>query len=184
MTQSQINKSAWYFIFAVTVYTAAHLLWEILNGGVVRHHLLNRADMPAVSNWWGMVILPGLAWFASTRMKKRLTVKQAEGLSIPKHIKFGFVGILLLSLLQSFAFKLGVPSVTLIIALAILIGGVFLPIYRAECFLAHVMGGCIAFGSVIPLIGFTIMALVSALANLVVKPLLVKLVARIKKCHE
>ena len=40
-----------------------HLAWEHFHGGVVSHHLLNRADLPAISNAWGAVFLPALAWF-------------------------------------------------------------------------------------------------------------------------
>lgn len=186
MTEAYFKKSALYFIVAVSLYAAIHLVWQYFNGGVVSHHLLARADMPAVSNWWGIVILPMLAWFATTRMKLRIEFSDmpASIVTFPKHIVIGFIGILSLSLIQSLAFKLGQPNITMYLALMMLTAGLFLPIYRAECFLAHVMGGSIAFGSVIPLIGFTVMALISVVANLGVKPLLIKLITRIKSHHK
>ena len=44
---------------------AAHLGWEALHGGIVTHHLLQRADLPGISNAWGLLVLPALgAWTA------------------------------------------------------------------------------------------------------------------------
>ena len=36
----------------------AHIGWEYFNGGIHAHHLFQRADMPAMSNAWGAVLLP------------------------------------------------------------------------------------------------------------------------------
>ena len=44
----------------VTLAESAHLAWEHFNGGVASHHFLNRADLPAISNAWGLLLLPTL----------------------------------------------------------------------------------------------------------------------------
>ena len=42
----------------VTVFVLGLLLLENFQGGVKSHHLLARKDMPAISNWWGLLIVP------------------------------------------------------------------------------------------------------------------------------
>jgi hypothetical protein len=49
----------------------ACLAWEHFHGGVKSHHLFHRSDLPAISNWWGALVLPGLAWFLLGRILSR-----------------------------------------------------------------------------------------------------------------
>jgi uncharacterized membrane protein YecN with MAPEG domain len=140
-----------------------------------------RSDMPSVSNWWGILILPFLAWFTTVRIKNRIEFRQEDELTesrLPRGILIGLFGMLTLSVLQAISFEFGYPNITMYIALGVLLTGLFLPIYRAECFLGHVLGATFTFGPIIPLIGILVMAIISALSNLVIKPLLVKVVAR------
>ncbi|QIB65753.1 hypothetical protein [Kineobactrum salinum] len=170
-----------YLVSIVTVFVLGHLGWQHFNGGVVSHHLLHRADFPAISNWWGIVILPFLAWFATTRIRKRIAFQSdaaSAGRKIPNGILIGFFGMLLASLLQSVAFEFGYENITMYIALAVLLIGLFLPIYRAECILGHVLGATFTFGPVIPIIGMLVIAAISALSNLCIKPLLIRLYRR------
>ena len=52
--------------FVVALFASvAHLAWEHTHGGVQSHHFLARPDLPAISNWWGLIILPSLGWLAS-----------------------------------------------------------------------------------------------------------------------
>lgn len=162
----------------VVLLELGHLTWEHLNGGVLSHHLLNRSDFPSISNWWGIIILPSLAWFSATRIKTRITFLPDDVSTAPKiptGIVIGFSGMLIVSILQSAAFKLGYQDITMYMALGVLITGLFLPIYRAECILGHVLGAVVTFGPVIPLIGMFVMASVSAFSNLCLKPLILKL---------
>jgi len=73
---------------------------------------------------------------------------------IPSGILIGLLGMLILSILQSISFALGFQNITMHIAIGILIMVLFLPIYRAECFLGHVLGATVTFGPVIPLLVF------------------------------
>lgn len=183
MTEGYFNKLKYGLISLVVIYTIVHLSWEHFNGGVVAHHLLARADMPSVSNWWGILVLPFLAWFTTTRIKKRIEFRQKDETTdnrLPKAILIGLFGMLLLSMMQSISFEFGYPNLTMYIALGVLLMGLFLPIYRAECFFGHVLGATFTFGSIIPLIGFSVMAIISALSNLVIKPLLIKVTGRKK----
>jgi len=57
----------------------------------------------------------------------------------------------------------------------VLLIALFIPLYKAEIVLGNILGAAFTFGPVIPFIGIIIFSTVSALSNLGVKPLLVKL---------
>lgn len=174
MSEEYFKKIKYYLVAAVAILELFHLAWEHFNGGVLSHHLLNRSDYPSISNWWGLVILPSLAWFSTTRIKKRITLRldDVSGASkIPAGIVVGFSAMLTVSILQSVAFQFGYQDITMYLALGVLVTGLFLPIYRAECVLGHVLGAVFTFGPVIPLIGMLVMGSVSAFSNLLLKPL-------------
>ncbi len=40
------------------VFTSVFIFREYFNGGVVSHNLLAREDLPAISNWWGLLTVP------------------------------------------------------------------------------------------------------------------------------
>ena len=184
MSEKYFNKMKTYLISIVVVFEIGHLLWEYFTGGVLSHHLLNRSDMPAISNWWGIIILPLLAWFAVTRIKKRITFlsdTQHGDSKIPKEILAGFGGMLLVSLILSLAFKFGSDDIAMYVMLGVLLTALFLPVYRTESILGYVLGGVITFGPVIPLIIILIISAISAFSNLIIKPLLVKIGSYIKQ---
>ena len=184
MSEKSFNRISAYLLTLVVVFVLCHLLWEYLNGGVLSHHLLNRSDYPAISNWWEIIILPLLAWFSITRVKKRILVQPDQGSfggTIPKGILIGFFGMLLISITQSVIFQFGYENITMYIALGVVLIGLFLPIYRAECILGHVLGASFTFGPVIPIIGIIVIASISAFSNILVKPLLLKIWGIFKK---
>ncbi len=177
MSEKYFNKISTSLITLVVIFVLCHLLWEYFNGGVLSHHLLNRADFPAISNWWEIVILPLLAWFSITRIKKRIQFlpdDESSSKKIPQRILIGFLGMLFISLLQSISFEFGYENITMYLALAVVLIGLFLPIYHAECILGHVLGASFTFGPVIPIIGIVVIATLSAFSNLLMKPLLIK----------
>lgn len=178
MSEKYFRKISAYFISLVVIFVFCHLLWEHLNGGVVSHHLLNRADYPSISNWWGIIILPCLAWFSATRIKKRIRFHsdaEAAADAIPNGILAGFFTMLVLSALQSGAFLFGYEDVTLYLLLTTFAIGLFFPLYRAEAIVGHVLGSAFVFGPVIPLIVVLIIATVSALSNVCLKPMVLHL---------
>lgn len=155
------------------------LIWEYSQGGVVSHHLLARKDMPAISNGWGLLVMPILAWLAVMGLSKRLRSNTSNSdepanIVIPTSAWIGFIAMLLYSAVQSIAFKLGLPQLTMYLAMGLLVAGLFLPIYRGECILGHVMGASWTFGPVIPLIGMAVMASISALSHFLIKPFIAK----------
>ena len=178
MSERHYKRISACLVLIVTILVCAQLLWEHFNGGIVSHHLLNDPDLPAISNGWGLVILPLLAWVAAIRIRKRSDVQAHKG-GIPKSVLAGFFGMLLASLLQSIAFQTGYESITMYLALGVVVTGLILPIYRAECILGYVLGSAFTFGAVIPILGISVIATISLLSNVCLKPFLLSLWGRL-----
>jgi hypothetical protein len=144
----------------------AHLGWELTHGGVGSHHLLARRDLPAISNSWGLIILPFLGWLASRNATRRAALDDtAAARSIA-----GFSGALLVGVALSWSFAAGFESAATGIFLSALAIGLILPSYRAEYIFGFVLGMTFVLGSVLPTIAALLGASISAVAHLVVYP--------------
>lgn len=167
MSEQQPPRLRHFLIALVMLAELAHLTWEHFNGGVRSHHILNRSDLPAISNWLGAVLLPVLTWFLTGRIQRRS--------KLPVSIMAGFVGSLLFGILLSASFTNDYGTIA-----SYLFGGMFLlalllPVYRAECVLGFVLGMTFTFGAVLPTVIGSMVAAVSAIMHLGVRPALVRL---------
>lgn len=169
-TQSRLR---WFIVAVVALCEFAHLTWEHFHGGVVSHHFLNRADLPAISNAWGAVFLPALAWFLSGSALKRATTSRAA-----KGVVAAFFGSLIVGVTLSSAFTHGLADASNYIFLGVLLTGLLLPVYRGEYVLGFVLGMSISFGAMLPAIAAAFVASVSAIAHHLVRPTLGWLIAR------
>ena len=153
------------------------LLWEHFHGGIKSHHVLHRPDLPAVSNALGLLLLPALAWWASTQVLKRMAAKQnsSTGLAdVPISALFGFTGALIIGGLLAFGFSQGYTDFTGYLFQAMFLLAIALPAYRAETLLGFVLAMNIVFGAVLPAaIGGLLVAL-SAITHFILWPLLVR----------
>jgi hypothetical protein len=166
-----------YLVVLVTIAELAHLAWEYFHGGVRAHHFLARSDMPAFSNWLGLLVLPALAWFAGGRVEKRMARKSVSGevsAKLPASVIAGFVGASLLGILLSASFMTGHDSVSSALFQGMLLLALLLPAYRAECLLGFVLGMTFTFGAVLPVFIGSVIVLISAVAHLLVYPLFVR----------
>ena len=154
----------------VTLAELADLAWEHFHGGVVSHHLLHRRDLPAVSNWWGVLLLPALTWFLIGRVERRVA-----GSKLPASVVAGFIGSLLFGVALSVAFTYHYESVARYLSGAMLLLAVFLPIYRAEYLLGFVLGMNFTFGAVLPTAAGSIIGGLSAIVHLVLRPFVARL---------
>ena len=153
---------------------AAHLCWEYTHGGVKSHHLLNRADFPAISNWWGLLVLPALGGLASWAVARR----QAREPGAMSTALQAFSGALLVGIALSTAFATGNEAMTSGIFLAALAAGLVLRTYRAEYIFGFVLGMTFVFGSVLPMIVAAVAAAISAVAHLVMRPVIASALRR------
>lgn len=133
---------------AVLVFEGLHLVYEHLSGGVASHHLLNRADLPAISNWLGLVILPVLGWVLGVRVRN--LNEQSGWLGVPVRIWAGFVGSLLYGAGLAASFQLGASTITSSMFIGLFVFAALLPIYRVEYILGFVVGMTFTFGGVLP----------------------------------
>ncbi|HET6726210.1 MAG TPA: hypothetical protein VFH85_09415 [Gammaproteobacteria bacterium] len=176
MADQKTYRLQWYFIALAALFAIAHLAWQYIHGGVVSHHFLDRSDLPAISNWWGLIVLPVLGWLAAWSVLHRTTVDpRAFGKAIA-----AMVGAILVGAALSVAFVTGKEQATTVIFAAALVSGVVFPAYRAEYVLGFVLGMDFVFGPVLPTIAALVAVGISAAFHLIIWPTFVWLVRRNK----
>lgn len=141
------------------------LAWEHAHGGVASHHLLHRSDMPAISNWWGGLLLPALTWFLLGRIHRRSVDQPGKEAGATNYVPSavgGFAGALLYGVLLSAFFTLEYSALTSYMFQGLFLLALFLPIYRAEYMLGFVLSMTVTFGAVLPTIIGSIVAGIAA----------------------
>lgn len=139
-----------------------HVLWEYFNGGVTAHHLLARADMPAFSNWWGLLTIPLLSYFLLYLADRRLgRIKDSEfRASALGKAGWGFLISLAFGLCMSLLWELRFEEVLAYLIYIPFLAALFIPVYRPEYLLGFVLGMAYTFGGVLPiLIGFVLVVI-------------------------
>lgn len=171
-----------YLTGVITISIWLLLTWDYFHGGVPSHHILQRQDMPEFSNWWGGVLLPLLTWFLFYRIQKRIGIAENGNTKVLKfsiNIFYAFVSALCFGIILSvfFTFNYTEPPFYMLIGLLML--ALFLPIYRAECFLGFVIGMTFTFGGVLPIGIVTILTLIGAVLYLLVRPGILFVISRL-----
>ncbi len=177
MHDLQFSRLRRRFTALVTLLILAALVWKHGHGGVPRHHLLHRADLPAISCWWDAVVLPLLTWGLLGRVRGRLVSSMEEAWT-PKRaapVVLAFAGALLFGVVLSALFMGRQEN-----ALSYLVDGLVLlallfPLYRAECVLGFVLGMTWTFGAVLPTLFACLVALMSVMLYRLIRPLLLRL---------
>ena len=177
MSEKRVPQVRLPLIMLVLFWEVIHLGWEQFHGGVRSHHFLAMEEMPAISNWWGMLLLPALAWFVAGRIQRRMD-NASEGKdaksTLPTSIIVGFIIPLIFGLLLSFFFTNGYDDITSYLFFGMFALALLLPIHRGECLLGFVLGMTFTFGAVLPMLIGSILAALSALVHLLVVPSLVR----------
>jgi hypothetical protein len=165
-------------IFTIIVSIAIWLLliFDHFNGGVPSHHLLNKKDLPEISNWWGGLLLPLLTWFLLYRLNQRF--KKNNESSLPRAVYFGFFATLIFGIVLSVFFSFGYLKPPEIMMEGVLLVALFYPIYRAECILGFVLGMIFTFGTVLPTGIGLILVLIGAILYLYVRPIILFIISK------
>lgn len=150
----------------VFVAELAHLAWEYFHGGIVSHHFLNRADMPAVSNLWGALLLPALSWVLSGIALRPLAERAPSG----ARLAIGFFGPLLFAAALAASFVAGKQDISSLLLQAMLLLALVFRVYRAECVLGFILGMTVTFGAVLPAVIGSGIAALSAAVHLLLYP--------------
>lgn len=145
----------------------AHLGWEYTHGGVPAHHLLNNPDLPAISNWWGLLVVPLLVWFLVARIQRRAAtlVQTGSRERFRTLTQARFAVTLLWGASLALAFTLGHPAVTWIFFAAFGVA-LFVHAWRAEYVLGFALGMTFTFGAVLPVLVAAVIAACSFTAHL------------------
>lgn len=153
----------------VLAFIVLHLGFEYFQGGIRSHHVLNQADLPEISNLWGL-LLPPLAWFLLGTLERRLA--QTQDARAGRKALLSGIAVLSSSVALMVSFKLDLSTITGLIFQGLLLAAVFLPFYRAEFFLGVVLGMTFAFGAILPTGVATVLATISAVCQLLLWPML------------
>lgn len=143
---------------SVAVAEWGFLAWQYAHGGVASHHLFARADMPAISNGWGGMVLPLMTWFLLGRVRPRVMF---HGDLSRRYALIGFTAAWAFGVLLSVFFAHGNEQASSVMFQSIFLIAWVAPIYRAECVLGFVLGMAYTFGGVLPSIIGSVLALVA-----------------------
>jgi hypothetical protein len=149
------------------IFELAHLGWEQLHGGVMAHHLLNRSDLPAISNWWGVVLVPALTWFLIGRTQRRVLKHGAVNpatFRFPPVVLAGFFASLAYGAGLALAFSMNYEAVSYMF-LGLFAVSLLVPTYRAEYVLGFVLSMTFTFGAVLPTLIALLVASFSGLVH-------------------
>ena len=142
----------------MAVFVLCILIVEHFRGGVISHHLLAREDMPKISNWWGILIVPLVSWVLLTLIQKRHKRSANHQKSISKQEIYGFIGAFIFGIIITVLFY-NAPELPGYLLLMTIVVALFLPIYRPECYLGFILSMTYGFGGFIPVIfGLVLMA--------------------------
>lgn len=148
------------FTLAALCAELLHLGWEYTHGGVPAHHLLNNPDLPALSNWWGLLVIPALTWHLVGRIQTRVLARRRgreRGRIDPWS---GFAAALLYGAAMATAFALGSSLVELLF-FGLLACALLLRAWHAQYVLGFVFGMTFVFGALLPTLVAAVIAALS-----------------------
>lgn len=129
-----------------------HLGWEHTHGGVIAHHLLGNPELPAFSNWWGVLLIPVLAWWLVGRIGAQVQARIDPWIGFAAALGYGAA--------MAVAFSTGSSLVSwLFFALPVL--ALVLRLWLAQYVLGFVFGMTFVFGAVLPTIIASVIAALS-----------------------
>ena len=164
-------------VASALLFASIYLAWQATHGGVETHHLLARRDLPGFSNWWGLAIVPLIAWLAAWSVQRRSTADSRE---LGKAAA-GFAGAILAGIALCVAYLVDhTGNAPFYVLLALIASGFIFPIYRPEYYLGLVIGESLSFGLVLPAIVSLVPMGISAAFHLLVKPALIWTMRRVR----
>ena len=160
MNNTTFLKIRIYITFIISIGIWGLLAWNYFHGGIPRHLILAREDLPEISNAWGAIILPLLTWFVGFRVQKRENL-ESKFSKIPSNVLYGFAGGLAFGFAIAIVFALRYHGIPGYLLLVILVLALFYPVYKVECLLGFVLGMTFTFGAILPTAVGSILAIIS-----------------------
>ena len=158
------------------------LIWEYYNGGVSGHHFLKRKDMPFISNWWGLILLPLVTFLSLRRIGKRINFNEEMNnqLFIKNHLLPFFIALLFAILIVVFS-STGNSEISYFMFLALFVVALFIPIFKAEYFLGFILGLSYSFGGALPVVIAIVLATIFYIIFNYIRPIFIFIGTKIKK---
>lgn len=183
MQPSNYTKSKVYITILAFMMILGLLVWQHFHGGVPSHHILQKKDLPEISNWWGALLIPGLTWFLLSRIEKRLHKKvlvqqetKNQTLKIFGLFILGLTFGLVIALSFTNNFKLLLDNILYVF----LIISLFVPIFYAEFILGFIFGMTYTFGAILPTVFILILAALGFLIYRFIRPFRSQIFSRTK----
>ncbi|OAQ41889.1 hypothetical protein A5893_01870 [Pedobacter psychrophilus] len=142
-------KNRIHFTVLVILFVWLNLIWDYFHTGVPTHHILQREDLPGVSNWWGGLAVPLISWFLLIRIAKRVNIKMAIS-NIYNPSIYTFLGSLFFGIILSFFFTIS-SNITGYMMIGLIFLSFFIQLYKAEFLLGFIIGMTYTFGGILPI---------------------------------
>ncbi len=182
MTEGSFFRIRLFVVIAVTIAIESLLTWNYTHGGIPRHHILADKDLPEISNAWGGLLLPLLAWFLTWRIQKRVFHPVESGTEVNvKPVLYSFAVSLLYATTMAVSFSFGYNEVINNMMLGIFVIALFFPVYRSECLLGFVLGMTVTLGAVLPTGVGTIICVITSVLYLGVRRGALYVVGRVRQ---
>lgn len=161
----------------LTISIIGLLLWQHFHGGVPSHHILDRKDLPEISNWLGALLLPILTWLLLDKIENRIS-KQYLLKQQTKNKNTRILGLFLLGLVFGIVLAISFinnykPFLDNILYIFLLLS-LIVPIYYSEFILGFVLGMTYTFGAILPTVFMLIIAAVGYLIYRFIRPLIMR----------
>jgi hypothetical protein len=137
----------------ISILILSLLLYQYFYSKVPSHAIMQRKDMPEISNWWGAILLPLFTWFTMGRIERQLNEEERgteQYRKIMYNVIFRFVVALLLGTAIAFAFTYDYKVFLDNVPYLLLFFALLLPIYFSEFILGFVIGMTYTLGAVLP----------------------------------
>lgn len=173
MMDKRFVRIGYYFIGLITLAIWLLLAYNYFHGGIPRHHLLADPSMPSVSNAWGGLVLPLLAVAVVYFVRKRMQQKDEAGArQVMTRAALGFALSAAFGLTFASLFMAQQNEVLNYLVMTLPLLAFLFPLYRAEFVLGFVLGMTYTIGAVLPAAFASLVAIMSAVLYLGVRPLI------------
>lgn len=158
----------------------AMLLLEHFRGGVISHHLLGNENLPKISNWWGLLIIPTISWFSLSLIQKDNINNKNTQKPISKPQIYGFIAGFLFGVVMTILFysSLGIHNYLLLVTFVL---AFFIPIYKPEYYLGFILSMSYGFGGILPVLFGLVLVAIYAIEYLLIRKGLLYVLNKIKQ---